>query len=261
MRFRDGSLFGDKHPLMLNDQLSGPSLHFQPLKRLPRTQHLKLIPRRAEVYFNALLDSFMPALIRTGLSPNVISTAGCASQCAAGMLLLDARFHLAGVLILLGGLFDALDGKLARTTLRASPFGAVYDATMDRIGELAIYAGIGGYFMLHRMLVLTCLVACATAGSLLVSYVRARAEASNVSCKIGILRRSERILLLGLGSLLNFRVVSTLPVVRSFMATLHLPKAVILTPLTLALATIALLAPVTIAQRLNYVKAQVRVGA
>jgi CDP-diacylglycerol--glycerol-3-phosphate 3-phosphatidyltransferase len=215
---------------------------------------MKLIPPALEKWFSALLDRFIPLICQPFLNPNLISAAGCLSHVGAAVLLVRGHFFIAGLTILFGGLLDILDGKLARLTRRATSYGAVFDATMDRIGELAIYIGIGAYFVIHRMFPGLLITVFATAGSVLASYVRARAESYNIPCGIGFLRRSDRILLIGLGAMTNVFSVSFQKPVLAVVPIISVPHHILPMPLTIALLIIALLAPVTVAQRLLHVK-------
>ena len=115
--------------------------------------------------------------------------------------------RLAGLLLLLSGVFDILDGQVARQGGMMTTFGAFYDSTLDRVGESAVFAGLALYFMqggvpraqapIAVAIAMTALVA-----SLLVSYTRARAEGLGLECTVGIAARAERILLLGASALL-----------------------------------------------------------
>lgn len=215
---------------------------------------MKLIPPGIEKWFSALLDRFVPLISRPFLFPNLISATGCLSHVVAAVLLVRGHFFIAGVMILFGGLLDLLDGKLARLTSSANSYGAVFDATMDRIGELAIYTGIGSYFVIHQMYPGLLVTALAMVGSILVSYVRACAESYNIPCGIGLLRRPDRILLIGLGALTNILSVPFQKPMLAVMPIISVPHRLFPVPLTIALLIIAILAPVTVAQRLLHVK-------
>ena len=108
----------------------------------------------------------------------------------------------AGFLLLFSGLFDMVDGRVARQGDMTTTFGAFYDSTLDRVGEAALFSGIAVYFLrggvpADRVMwsVVACLVA--LSASLLVSYTRARAEGLGLTAKVGIAQRAERVLLLG----------------------------------------------------------------
>jgi CDP-diacylglycerol--glycerol-3-phosphate 3-phosphatidyltransferase len=111
--------------------------------------------------------------------------------------------RLAGVLVLFGGFCDTIDGSLARTTGRASRFGALLDSAVDRYAEFIMYLGIGAYFIKledYGSCTATFLALC---GSFMVSYARARAESLGFEAKQGIMQRPERIVLVGIGALIH----------------------------------------------------------
>jgi len=109
--------------------------------------------------------------------------------------------RVAGLLLIPVALFDALDGALARLTDKATPFGAFFDSTLDRIAEIALYLGL---LYLYRGLTLeSVLVYLTITGSLMVSYTRARAEGLGVQCKVGLFTRLERLVVLVVGLLLE----------------------------------------------------------
>jgi CDP-diacylglycerol--glycerol-3-phosphate 3-phosphatidyltransferase len=112
-------------------------------------------------------------------------------------------FRIAALLVLLAGLFDTIDGKLARDSGKVSKFGALFDSTLDRYSEVILFFGMAYYFIEHDMYLSSIAVAVAMGGSLMVSYIRARAEGLGFECKVGILQRPERLLLISLGGLIH----------------------------------------------------------
>jgi CDP-diacylglycerol--glycerol-3-phosphate 3-phosphatidyltransferase len=116
------------------------------------------------------------------------------------------HIRLGGALLLLSGLADTLDGQVARGGAMVTKFGAFYDSTLDRVGDGATFIGIGAYLLLapdvayRAPAVITCMIAILS--SLLVSYARARAEGLGLDCKVGIAQRAERVIGLGIVSLL-----------------------------------------------------------
>jgi CDP-diacylglycerol--glycerol-3-phosphate 3-phosphatidyltransferase len=167
---------------------------------------VSLIPTPVRNAFERLLDPFVNALIRRNVSPNVITTIGTAVVLASGVAFGVGQVRLAGVLLLLSGIGDMLDGRVARGGNRVTPFGAFYDSTLDRVGDAALFAGIALYFVrggVRADLVIPALVAAlvALASIQIVSYARARAEGLSLDCKVGIAQRAERILGLGVPSL------------------------------------------------------------
>lgn len=110
--------------------------------------------------------------------------------------------RIAGAVMLLGGLFDALDGAVARESNRMSPFGAFLDSTLDRLSESAVFAGLIFFYANTGRPLETLLAALAMTFSLLTSYARARAEGLNISCEVGLLERAGRVVILSLFSML-----------------------------------------------------------
>jgi len=167
---------------------------------------MNVIPQRVKDGFVGLTGPMARALIRSGVHPNTITTLGTLLVIGAGVAFGYGRIRLAGGLLLLSGVFDILDGQVARQAGKTTTFGAFYDSTLDRVGEGAVFAGLLFYFLragipaeLERPAIAACLVA--LIASFLVSYTRARAEALGVENKVGIAARAERILLLGLPAL------------------------------------------------------------
>lgn len=156
--------------------------------------------------FVAVLRPLPDLLIRRRVHPNTVTTLGFLVTISAGIAFFLGHVRIGGALVLLGGVFDILDGQVARGTGLASPFGSFYDSTLDRISEIVVFLGIfslygGGHpDFPHPWMVYV--VASALAGSLMVSYTRARAEALGLDCKVGLMQRPERVVLIGASSLL-----------------------------------------------------------
>jgi CDP-diacylglycerol--glycerol-3-phosphate 3-phosphatidyltransferase len=140
-------------------------------------------------------------VVGTGVSPDVFNLGGAALGLAAGIAYAEAWLSLAGWLVLLGGLMDIFDGRIARARGIASARGAFLDSTLDRFSETFAFVGLACYFSGRSWAILA--TALAMGGSLLVSYARARGEALNVSCRGGLMQRAERLVLLALASLLD----------------------------------------------------------
>jgi CDP-diacylglycerol--glycerol-3-phosphate 3-phosphatidyltransferase len=164
---------------------------------------MNVIPQRIKDGSVRMLGPLVRALIRGGVTPNAITTVGTLVLIGSGVAFGFSEIRLGGLLLLLSGIFDILDGQVARLGALSTTFGAFYDSTVDRIGEAAVFTGLMIYFLtgpLPLELVPTAFAAAliALVASLLVSYTRARAEGLGVECKVGIAARAERILLLGL---------------------------------------------------------------
>ncbi len=216
---------------------------------------MPLIPRAVEVGFNRALDRIARTRFFSRLSPNLVSTVGILVGIVPAFLFAYGEFVLAGIFMIISGVLDMLDGKIARASGRTTVFGALYDATVDRATELAIYTGIGAYFILRNMHLTSLFVVFAAGGSWLVSYVRARAESFGVPCEVGLLRRGERFFLLSAGAILSFAPEPFHEAALWFLDVVKLktPYAYPPMPLTICIILIAILAQITIVQRLVHV--------
>ncbi len=154
-------------------------------------------------YYKILETRIIPRLISWKLTPDHITYGGLLISLLAGISFAFYPF-LGGLLTLLTGLLDTLDGSLARATGQSRKFGAFLDSVLDRYTELLIYLGVWFYFyrnnsqtpyLLAILLILF--------GSLMVSYTRARAEGLGERCQVGVFQRGERIILLGIAGILN----------------------------------------------------------
>lgn len=156
--------------------------------------------------FLGLFRPLMDGLVRRRVHPNAITTVGFLVTVGAGVSFFLGHLRIGGALVLLGGLFDVFDGYVARGTGLASAFGSFYDSTLDRISEVVVFLGIfslyGGGHPDMEPPQMVYVVALALAGSLMVSYTRARAEGLGIDCKVGVMQRPERIVLLGFSTLL-----------------------------------------------------------
>jgi len=139
--------------------------------------------------------------IAVGASPTAFNLLGVAFGMAAGALFAFDRANLAGWCVLLGGAADVFDGRIARAQGIAGPRGAFLDSTLDRFAEVAAFVGLAVYFQPSALAL--AVVATGLGGSLLVSYARARGESVGLVCKVGVLQRAERLLLVGFGGILD----------------------------------------------------------
>ncbi len=160
---------------------------------------------RGPVY--SAIDPVVRGLIRLRVHPNAISTVGFAVTLVAGLLYHQDHVRTAGLLVLLGGVVDIFDGRVARESGLESKFGAFYDSTLDRMSEVVVFMGLASLYnntlrVDMEDVAMVYVILLALGGSLLVSYTRARAEGLGLDCKVGLMQRAERVVLLGLGSLL-----------------------------------------------------------
>lgn len=143
------------------------------------------------------------AVGRTGITPNMISLIGFAGNLVAAWLITQDMLLPAGIVYLVFSAIDLVDGAVARATGLASPFGAVFDAVLDRASEAIVLAACGWYFADRGEEVQAAVAYAGLLGSVAVSYLRARAEIAGMAMREGLFRRQERVALLGLGLLFN----------------------------------------------------------
>src|SRR5690349_1162994 len=159
---------------------------------------------RFEAWVRRHAEALISALGRSPLTPNQVTVVGVVLTFFASGLIAFGQLRWAGVVLILAGTCDILDGALARSTNASYPYGAFLDSTLDRYSEGAIYLGLAAYFVtinppLQEWLILATLSA--LAGSFLVSYVRARAQSLGFVCKTGLFQRPERVVLTVVGLL------------------------------------------------------------
>jgi phosphatidylglycerophosphate synthase len=158
-----------------------------------------------------VINPLVKLLIRAGLTPNMITTIGLLLNIGVSIIFIsgaeegkrgDLRYvGWAGALILFAGLFDMLDGQVARLGNMSSRFGALYDSVLDRYSELILFLGICYYLVAHHYFLSSLIGFIGMIGSLMVSYTRARAEGLGIECKDGLMQRPERVILIGVSAL------------------------------------------------------------
>lgn len=163
---------------------------------------MNVIPQAVKDGFVRLTGPLVRALIQAGVTPNVITTLGALVVLGSAVAFGMGAIRLGGGLLLASGVFDILDGQVARQGGLSTTFGAFYDSSLDRVGESALFAGIALHFLRGGLLPPdlvwgVMLAIAALAASLMVSYTRARAEGLGLDCKVGIAARAERIVVLG----------------------------------------------------------------
>jgi CDP-diacylglycerol--glycerol-3-phosphate 3-phosphatidyltransferase len=143
------------------------------------------------------------ALSKSGIKPNTLTFIGLAINIGAAYLIAINHFFLGGVLILLSGLFDLLDGALARFIKQTTKFGAILDSTADRVSEAAILCGLLVWYIPKGATLEIVLIFAVLIASFLISYIRARAEGLGLECQVGLFTRAERVIVLAIGLLVN----------------------------------------------------------
>ena len=181
------------------------------------------------------------ALLRSGVTPNSITTVGALCIGLSAIAYGLGHMHWGGGLLLASGLLDTLDGSVARLSHHATKWGAFYDSTLDRMGDGALFVGLASWMIyapniqFRELSIIACMLGIIS--SLLVSYMRARAEALGMDGKVGIAQRAERILGLGLTTIVfgsNYGAI----------------------PITIVIAVLTALSFITVAQRFAHVRRQ-----
>jgi CDP-diacylglycerol--glycerol-3-phosphate 3-phosphatidyltransferase len=156
----------------------------------------------------SIMEQIVRPVAERGLSPNVVSLLGLLFTGVAATVLGIGQLHWGGALILSSGIFDMFDGAVARVQKRTTKFGAFLDSTIDRYAEGLLFLGLIFHAMQSNRLStswmwIIVLAYCSAIFSLVVSYTRARAEGLGYECKVGLMERPERIILLGSGLLIG----------------------------------------------------------
>jgi len=191
--------------------------------------------RKSVAYY--LTQPAVRLLAKTPIAPNAVSWFGFSLTIGAAVLIIVGQLFAAGFVVLIAGFFDILDGALARSTNRTTQFGAVLDSTLDRLAEAVVLLGILVLYAREQSVTGILVVGVALLGSLLVSYIRARAEALGLECQVGLFTRAERVVVLALGLLLS-----------------QIDYALII-----ALTIIVVFSFITVSQRLLYVWRQTKI--
>jgi len=157
------------------------------------------------------IDPIISGMIRIGLTPNLVTIIGFMLNVVATAMIVYACYGFtggnttligwSGGVILFAGLFDMMDGRLARRGDMSSTFGALLDSTLDRYSELCTLFGITLYLLQTGWFWSGVVTFMAMVGSIMVSYVRARAEGLQIDCKVGLMQRPERVVLTALGAI------------------------------------------------------------
>ena len=168
--------------------------HHEPRKPFP----LKVISKET---FRQLLRPLVRLLSALRVRPDTLTIFGWALSLCSAVLFGLGYVRVAGIVMLLAGLFDALDGAVARESNRMSAFGAFLDSTLDRISEAAIFVGIVFFYASAGRPYGALLAGVAMTFSLLTSYARARAEGLRIECQVGLLERAGRVVILSASSI------------------------------------------------------------
>lgn len=150
-----------------------------------------------------ILDQIVRVLTLFRINPNILTFTGVVIASWAAWQFGHGRFFEGGLIVILAGLFDMLDGAVARVSGSETRFGAFYDSVIDRYSDIILLQGLMVWYARQQMLGFVVLVGVVLMGAVMTSYTRARAESLIQTCKIGFMERPERIVLLIIGGLAN----------------------------------------------------------
>lgn len=161
-----------------------------------------------------LINPIIKGMIKMGITPNMVTTIGFVGNVIAAFLFIHASqltplsmgfswIGWGGAILLFSGLFDMMDGRLARLGNMSTTFGAFWDSTLDRYSELFSLFGITLYLMTASGIWAGVITFLALVGSIMVSYVRARAEGLGIECKVGLMQRPERVVVTALAAIIT----------------------------------------------------------
>jgi CDP-diacylglycerol--glycerol-3-phosphate 3-phosphatidyltransferase len=209
-----------------------------------------------------IIDPFVRGLIKMGITPNFITATGLLVNVVACATLIYGAIYgergdfsyvgYSGFVILLGGLFDMLDGQVARNGKMTSTYGALFDSVLDRYSELIVLFGCCYYLILQGYFFSSLFACFALIGSMMVSYIRARAEGLGIECTVGFMQRPERVVVISAGAIFcgvfNYFMGDYKIYVSYFAFPLFEPILIFVIPL----AFVAVFSNITAVGRLNY---------
>lgn len=171
----------------------------------------KLLRDKLQKAIYTIIDPLVRGLIKAGLTPNAVTTIGLLLNIGVAVIFIagaeegnrgDLRYvGWAGALILFAGLFDMLDGQVARLGNMSSVYGALFDSVLDRYSEFVMFLGICYYLVAHHYFISSLFAFIALIGSMMVSYTRARSEGLGIQNKGGLMQRPERVVLVGVSAI------------------------------------------------------------
>jgi CDP-diacylglycerol---glycerol-3-phosphate 3-phosphatidyltransferase len=159
----------------------------------------------------------VPFLSKIGITPDILTIIGCVVNIGAAVLVAMNNLLVGGILTLVSGLFDILDGALARYTGKSTKFGALLDSTLDRVSEAVIFFGLVILYAGAGNLLMCSLAIAALIFSFLISYVRARAEGLDIECSVGFFTRTERVLIMAFGLIFSIFIPYLMLIVLSIL--------------------------------------------
>ncbi len=166
-------------------------------------------------HFDVILSVVANKMVALGITANMVTLFGFVVNLIATFYVATGHLAIGGILILFGGSFDMIDGAVARAQINLRASGALLDSVIDRYSEGFLFLSVLLYFYSLGSLIGIILAFGAWFGSILVSYVRARSEGLQITCKVGLMQRPERIVLLGAGTLLQGLLWHKFPIIQT----------------------------------------------
>src|SRR5580692_7677848 len=161
------------------------------------------VTRAIGIFFGGIINAIVSALALSRVHPNVLTFIGLLINIWAAFLFAAGKFRWGGVVVIGAGLFDMVDGRVARETNRVTRFGGFFDSVLDRYSDLGLLIGLLVWYGSIGRFSYVVLTGVAMIASVMVSYVRARAENSIPMCKVGFMERPERVVLVIIGALFD----------------------------------------------------------
>jgi CDP-diacylglycerol--glycerol-3-phosphate 3-phosphatidyltransferase len=161
------------------------------------------VTRGIGLFFGRIINAIVSALALSRVHPNVLTFLGLVINIWAAFLFAAGKFRWGGVVLIGAGLFDMVDGRVARETNQVTRFGGFFDSVLDRYSDLGVLVGLLVYYASINRFFYVVLTAIVMTGTVMVSYTRARAENTIPRCKVGFLERPERVVLIIIGALFN----------------------------------------------------------
>jgi len=209
-----------------------------------------------------IINPLIRGMIKVGVTPNFITASGLVLNIVACVVFIYGAINgergnlsyvgWAGFIILFAGLFDMMDGQVARIGKMSSTYGALFDSVLDRYSELVVFFGICYYLILQGYFFSSLFAFVALIGSMMVSYIRARAEGLGIECKGGFMQRPERVVITALGAILCGVFYSFFGEVKLYVSFLPTPVFEPILIFVVPIVFVAVFANITAFGRLNH---------
>jgi len=215
-----------------------------------------------------IINPLVKGMIKIGITPNFITATGLILNMLACAIFIYGAINSergdfsyvgwGGALILFAGLFDMMDGQVARLGKMSSKYGALFDSVLDRYSELIILFGICYYLILQGYFISSLFGFVALIGSMMVSYIRARAEGLGIECKGGFMQRPERVIIIGVGALACGIVNYFTGEFKVFVPFFKFPVLESVSVLVIPVAFVAVFSNITAIGRLNHCRKELQ---